>query len=136
MENKIKNLFDNDYTIMHDITLKYGLTCIIISSLLFVIFLLIQKNYMYSNTISFLDQNKAYLVVNPKHVNDIISNHIVIINNINCEYEVIKTEEKEGFYLVEIQLKKETKFLEANKYSIKLQNESMIRYILRIMKGE
>ena len=136
MKNRIKNLFDMDYTTMHDITLKYGLICIISSCLLLIIFLLIQKDYTYSNTISFLDEKKAYLVVDQKHVNDITSNHIVMIDNINCEYEVVKIEEKEGFYLVEIQFKKESKFLNTDKYSIKLKNESMIRYILRIMKGE
>ena len=136
MNNRIENLFNKDYTLVHDNTLKYGITCLIIGIIIVILLFLINKECFYSNTISFIDKNRAYLIVKKDKMSNITNNKTIMLNNINYEYDVIKVEEKEDLFLVEIIFKINELNINTNKYSIKLSDESIMNYILRIMKGE
>ena len=135
MSKKWNNLFDDDYIKIHDCILKYIFICIlffiIISFLLFVL----KKECQYQNIIDFINPNEAYLVVDSYIVEKIIDNNKIELDNVMYDYSVLKVTKEEMMYLVYIKFEIDELIVNTNKYSIKLDDESLYKYIIRIMKG-
>lgn len=133
MSKKFSNLFDNDYIRIHNSILKYGLICIFLGSILFVSLFFYKKEYRYENAINFISEKEACLIVDSYIKDKIINGNKIELNAVWYDYEVLKVEES-TMYLVYIQFKMDV-VVNTNKYSVKLGDESLYKYIVRIMKG-
>ena len=133
MSKKFSNLFDNDYIRIHNSILKYGLICIFLGSILFVLLFFYKKEYRYENVINFISEKEACLIVDSYIKDKIINGNKIELNAVGYDYEVLKVEES-TMYLVYIQFKMDV-VVNTNKYSVKLGDESLYKYIVRIMKG-
>ena len=133
MSKKFSNLFDNDYIRIHNSILKYGLICIFLGSILFVLLFFYKKEYRYENVINFISEKEACLIVDSYIKDKIINGNKIELNAVWYDYEVLKVEES-TMYLVYIQFKMDV-VVNTNKYSVKLGDESLYKYIVRIMKG-
>ena len=132
-EKKI-NIFNDEDRKIYNIAFKYNFMFFVI--LLMIVFSLIlwKKDYYYQNIINFLDNKKALIFVNKDYIKDVTSKNSLLINNIDFKYNINKIEEKEDGYILSIDFNKEIN-IKTNLYKILLRKESLLEYIVRIMKG-
>ena len=130
----VHNILDEDYLLYEKIIKCNGIFCILIIILMGLLF--IKKDYYYQNVITFVDKENAIIVVDKKMINKIKESKELIIHVMILKYNVNKIEEKEDLYLVSIHFNVELDIPNAMTYHVFLDKECIIRYILRIMKGE
>ena len=132
-EKKI-NIFNDEDRKIYNIAFKYNFMFFVI--LLMIVFSLIlwKKDYYYQNIINFLDNKKALIFVNKDYIKEVTSKNSLLINNIDFKYNINKIEEKEDGYILSIDFNKEIN-IKTNLYKILLRKESLLEYIVRIMKG-
>ena len=132
-EKKINILNQFDRELSHD-SFKYNivfasLTIVIIFTLLFI-----KKTYYYQNIIQFKDNQNATITV-IKSDADIIKNHnILIFNNLSMKYNIDKIEEMDDVYLFSIHFDMGVS-IKSNIYTILLYEESLFKYVIRIIGG-
>ena len=133
-EKKI-SIFNNIDRRIYNVAFKYNV--IFLGILLLIIFsiVLLKKNYYYQNTIIFKDGNQADLVVDRNYLNNINNNDILILNNVDFKYNIDRVEEIETNYIVSIHFNNEIK-INTNTYKVLLGEESLLKYIVRMMRGE
>ena len=132
-EKKINILNQFDRELSHD-SFKYN---IVFASLVIVIIftlLFIKKTYYYQNIIQFKDNQNATITV-IKSDADIIKNHnILIFNNLSMKYNIDKIEEMDDVYLFSIHFDMGVS-IKSNVYKILLYEESLFKYVIRIIGG-
>ena len=131
----MKNLFDDDYIRINDVSWRYGLILIIALILLIVILNVLKKDYYYQNIISFIESKKAILIVNKENINKLKEQHEVILNNVCLNYNIEKIEEIDDTYYVNVIFDYEVEKIGAITYKILLKKEKYIDYFIRIIKG-
>lgn len=131
----MNNIFDREYMKVNDLTFRYCVISLLLIIALISSLLIVKKDRIYQNKISFIDGKNALVLVDKNILSNIKDNKKIIINDISYEYSIEKIEENEEVYLVSIKFIVELQNIKANVYEINLGNESLLKYIIRIMKG-
>ena len=132
-EKKINILNQFDRELSHE-SFKYN---VLFASLIIVIIfmlLFIKKTYYYQNIIQFKDNKNATIMVSKSDA-DIIKNHnTLIFNNLSMKYNIDKIEERDDVYLFSIHFDIGVS-IKSNIYKILLYEESLFKYVTRIIGG-
>ena len=133
-EKKI-SVFNNIDRKVFNITFKYNV--IFLSILLIVIFTLIlwKKDYYIKNIINFIDSKSALIIVDKDNFNIVNKSNKLWLNNGEFTYYIDKVDEKENDYILNIHFDNEI-VVRTPIYKILLKKESLLEYIIRIIKGD
>lgn len=131
----MKSLFDNDYIKINDLAFKYGITSIIILIFFIISIVYLQKSHFYQNAIKFIEKNRGVLLVEKQYINDVKEKNELLLNDISMKYDIEKIEKQDNMYYVYIKFAFEIERIDVNTYKILLDRESVIKYIVRIIKG-
>lgn len=132
-EKKI-NIFNKiDRELMVD-SFKYNVTIFTILLIIISLSFFIKKKFFYQNTINYVDNKNAILLVDKQNINIVKEYQELIINNLSMNYNIDTIEENDNYYLVKIHFDIEINS-KALLYKIMLQDETLIKYIIRIIKG-
>lgn len=132
---KLEKVFDNNYLELSYFSFKYGIISIILAFLIIISLLVIKKNYFYINSIAFTSSNTGMIVVDNSRINDLKKINQIIVGDMVVNYNIEKIEETDDVYLVDIKFNEELKINE-NIYKVFLFKESILEYIIRVMKGD
>ena len=130
----MNSVFDNDKRYIKMLLIKYSIFTFIGLIVFLALGLLITKKYYYQNVITFENEEKAYILVEKNYLEMVKKQNKLIIDDITYDYNIEKIEEKNKMYLVEIKFTIPVK-VENNVYKIMLEHESIIKYILRTIRG-
>ena len=132
-EKKINILNQFDRELSHE-SFKYNVLFASLTIVIIFMLLFIKKTYYYQNIIQFKDNKNATIMVSMSDV-DIIKNHnTLIFNNLSMKYNIDKIEEMEDVYLFSIHFDIEVS-IKSNVYKILLYEESLFKYVTRIIGG-
>lgn len=132
-EKKINAFNNTDRQLLKD-TFKYNITFAILLLIIIFMLLFIKKKYYYQNIITFKDNKNAILYVLKDNINNIKNHNELIFNNLNMKYYIDNIEETNESYLVSIHFDIEIN-IKTNIYKIYLYDESLIKYLIRIIGG-
>ena len=102
--------------------------------MIFFTLLLIKKDHYYENVISFVDKKSATIIASQEILLEIKKNNTIFLNSVAYQYSIDKISEEENIYLVDIHFDIEID-IDVLKYQIKLEQENLANYIIRIIKG-
>lgn len=132
-EKKINILNQFDRELSHE-SFKYNVLFASLTIVIIFMLLFIKKTCYYQNIIQFKDNKNATIMVSMSDV-DIIKNHnTLIFNNLSMKYNIDKIEEMEDVYLFSIHFDIEVS-IKSNVYKILLYEESLFKYVTRIIGG-
>lgn len=133
-EKKI-NVFNDVDREIYNSTFKYN--CVFFIILLIIIFTLIlwKKDHYYENSISFTTSKNALIIVDKDYLNIINNKSKILLNNIEIKYNIDKIEEKEKYCILNIHFDNEIN-IKTPVYKILLEKESLLKYIIRVIKGD
>lgn len=106
--------------------------------LLIVIMCLLEKDLYYQNEIYIVNQKEAILYILPNDLEIIKDNKFLIVNNKKYYYNIgdIKLiSDKALYYQISLYIDNDLLVDSFNSCKILLRNESLFRYIVRIIKG-
>ncbi len=132
-EKKISYLSDDDRTLFST-TFKYNVIFGILFVMIFFTLLLIKKDHYYENVISFVDKKNATIIASQEILLEIKKNNTIFLNSVAYQYSIDKISEEENIYLVDIHFDIEID-IDVLQYQIKLEQENLANYIIRIIKG-
>ncbi len=132
-EKKI-NIFNDIDRKIFNITFKYNIVFLITLLIFTFTLILWKKDYYYENIISFVDNKNALIIVDKKNIN-MINNKVLWLNNMEIKYYIDKTEERENDYILSIHFDNEI-LTKTPVYKILLKKESLLEYVIRIIKGD
>ena len=130
----MNSVFDNDKRYIKMLLIKYSIFTFIGLIVFLALGLLITKKYYYQNVITFENEEKAYIFVEKNYLEMVKKQNKLIIDDITYDYNIERIEDKNKMYLVEIKFTIPVK-IENNVYKIMLEHESIIKYILRTIRG-
>lgn len=130
----MNSVFDNDKRYIKMLLIKYSIFTFIGLIVFLALGLLITKKYYYQNVITFENEEKAYILVEKNYLEMVKKQNKLIIDDITYDYNIERIEDKNKMYLVEIKFTIPVK-IENNVYKIMLEHESIIKYILRTIRG-
>ena len=116
------------------LTIKYSIITVVILIILISLMIIIRKDRYYANRIQFIDNKKAYILVDKNVFEEVKSNNKIILNDISYDFSIEKIEEQEVM-IANITFNQEL-VVNTNIYKIQLEDENLISYITRIIKGE
>lgn len=132
-EKKINIFNDFDRVIMKD-TFKYNVVFAIILLIIVFSLLFIKKKYYYQNIINFKDNKNAILMVNNENIEIVKKHNELIFNNLSMKYYIDNIEENDNNYLVSVHFDIGIN-IQDNVYKILLYDETLIKYIIRVIGG-
>lgn len=132
-EKKINIFNDFDREIMKD-TFKYNVVFAIILLIIVFSLLFIKKKYYYQNIINFKDNKNAILIVNNENIEIVKKHNELIFNNLSMKYYIDNIEENDNNYLVSVHFDIGIN-IQDNVYKILLYDETLIKYIIRVIGG-
>lgn len=132
-EKKINIFNDFDRVIMKD-TFKYNVVFAIILLIIVFSLLFIKKKYYYQNIINFKDNKNAILIVNNENIEIVKKHNELIFNNLSMKYYIDNIEENDNNYLVSVHFDIGIN-IQDNVYKILLYDETLIKYIIRVIGG-
>ena len=127
----ISNDIDRELSIE---SFRYNIVFAILICLVIFMLLFVKKKYYYQNIINFKDNKSASIVVSKNDVNNIKNHNEIIFNNLSMRYYIDNIEEKEDYYLFNIHFDIEVN-VNSNIYKILLCDESLFKYVARIIGG-
>ena len=130
----MNSVFDNDKRYIKMLLIKYSIFTFIGLIVFLALGLLITKKYYYQNVITFENEEKAYILVEKNYLEMVKKQNKLIIDDITYDDNIERIEDKNKMYLVEIKFTIPVK-IENNVYKIMLEHESIIKYILRTIRG-
>lgn len=120
---------------------KLFIYCSVVGFLLIflaVIMCLSNKDLYYQNNVFIVNQKQAILYVMPNDLNIIKDNKFLVINNNKYYYEINKIDlisDKSLYYQINLYMKNDLLINSFSSYKILLRKESLLSYMLRIIKG-
>lgn len=131
----LNNIFDDNYMKINDYAFKRIIFVFILIAILFLIVIFIKKEKLYKNAINFINNKEAYILTDAKVMNNIVEEKSFYLNNVKYDYNVVKIEEQESMYLIYVNFSMELD-VNVNTYTFVLEKESILKYIVRKLKGE
>lgn len=120
---------------------KLFIYCSVVGFLLIflaVIMCLSNKDLYYQNNVFIVNQKQAILYVMPNDLNIIKDNKFLVIDNNKYYYEINKIDlisDKSLYYQINLYMKNDLLINSFSSYKILLRKESLLSYMLRIIKG-
>ena len=133
-EKKI-NLFNSIDREILSKTFKYNACFFIMLLILFFVLLFFKINCIYQNNISFINEKSAIIIVEKEYLDSVKSHNKIILNEISYDYSIDKIEEIEKEYLIGINFNNELK-INTSVYKLYLGKESLLKYIIKMIKGD
>lgn len=127
------NVFDSDLMNLNVLKRRYLFFFFLCLLIIILMLTLIKKKLVYQNMID-IDANKGVLLVEKHYLEKVKNKNKILLNDISYDYNIEKIEEKDNVYLITISFPYEIN-LNVNYYQILLEEESIIKYIIRIIKG-
>ena len=127
------DIFNQDDIKINYFNKRYLKIIIVIVIILFLVLFLIKKNYYYENDI-IQNSDGIILLVDKDMINSIKRQRTIVINNIESDYDINKVINDKDICYLEINLKTDIKNIEKAKYKIFLGKETILEYIIRIIK--
>ena len=133
-EKKINIFNDSDRELVSN-AFKYNICFFTIMIIIIMMLVFIKKECYYQNIISFIDENNANIIVNKENI-DIIKNHNeLLLNDLSIKYNIDNIKENDDYYLLKIHFDIGINSSQ-NIYKIYLNNEPLIKYIIRVIGGK
>ena len=129
------NIFDIDFLNIKRLTWKYLWIVIVTLITLLILLIFLKKEKVVIASFNFIDGTKAYVEFRKVNINSLDNIQKVIINEISYDFSIEMIEEKDDVYVMMVLFKEEIK-TEGQICRLFLGKESMIGYIIRIIKGE
>lgn len=135
MYEKRINIFNDMDRKIYGVTCKY--TVIFLVILLINIFTLVlwKKDYYCENIINYIDNTNAVIVVAKNHFNYVNNSNKLWLNDGEFIYHIDKIEERDDNYILNIHFDNEI-IIKTPVYKVLLKKESLLEYIVRIIKGD
>ena len=129
------SVFDFDKKNNRKEALIYNSLFIIMLILIIVLFLLIKKKRTYENSFYFSGENGAILLANKEATSYLKDKRKIFIDDIEYDFIIEKIEKKDNNFLIEIafSVKIDTS---TDRYQLIIGEETILNYIIRIVKGE
>ena len=129
--NLLGDIFDIDKIKIMEVNRKYMITLIMLSFIIISLLLFVKKNYYYINTITNVGDN-VLLVAEKEMVNNIKNSKKIIINGTISNYSINRIEQLQEVCFIYVNL--DNKNIDGNTYKIYLGKESILEFIIRILK--
>lgn len=128
-------VFDNDFIEVKRKTIKISIIVLLILIITILMLFIIKKKHYYQNSFEFIDNKMAIIVVDPNNLEDIKQKKQIVLKNVSYDFSIEKIEEYEAIYLLTISFQQELD-IKTTIYQFLLNEENLISYITRIIKGE
>ena len=135
MYEKRINIFNSLDRKVFNIVFKYNIIFLMILLINTFMLILWKKDYYMENIINFIDNKNALIITNKKDFNMVSKSNKLWLNNGEFMYYIDKVEEREKDYVLNVHFNNEI-LTKAPVYKILLKKESMLEYIIRIIKGD
>lgn len=107
--------------------------------ILVIVFSCYQKKNLYYENILLIDNDKIILKINYQEIDKILANNKIIINGIEYNYRINNIQFNQDDYNYKVNIILNVKLLINNgilDYKIPFDEESILNYIVRVMKGD
>ena len=131
----MNSVFDSDRIIIFHKVKVYGILSVLMVIFLIVGLLLVKKDHIYENNLYFSALDRACLFTNKETLAILKKKKKIFVDKVEYDFIIEKIEKKDNLYLVNISFPIELKTQE-EKYQIVLGKESILEFIIRIVKGE
>ena len=130
--NLLNNIFNVDKIEIMEVN-KKNIVIVLLIIILIILGLLIQKKYYYINKVTKVGNN-VVLVVEKEYLKIIKKTNKIIIDNIESDYSINKEEVLDEIVFLYVDIKKTINIESNNTYKIYLGKESLLEYIIRVVK--